>query len=130
MVIEQDVQIMKTSYGLLYEVENSIRTYIKEKMKDYYGIHWFHVAPRKVLKSPPRKAFETLGFPDYETYFQNYPKAFNNLPPDFLRQLRQIYPLRNKIAHNHLLSQSEFQIFEQSVNFILHFMKSEFAAIS
>lgn len=110
MIAEQDIELMKKAYGLLYKLENSMRTYIKEKMEEYYGLHWLHYAPRKVLKRPPTKSFESLLFSDYKTYFRNYPKAFKSIPPKFYTRLHQLYPIRNKIAHNHLLTFSEYEM--------------------
>ncbi|UOQ84633.1 hypothetical protein [Gracilibacillus salinarum] len=124
MIAEQEVQLMKAAYGILYEVENCLRTYIKYNMEDCYDIHWFYYAPRIVLKRPPSKSFENLLFSDYETYFRNYPKAFKNLPSKFYTQLRQIYPLRNKISHHHLLSLSEFELLERNSTFLINFMEN------
>lgn len=115
---------MQNAYGLLYKLENTIRTYIKEKMDECYGIHWFQYAPRKVLKRPPSKDFESLLFSDYETYFRNYPKAFKNLPSKLYTQLRQLYPLRNKISHHHFLSLSEFELLERNSTFLINFMEN------
>lgn len=125
LIAEKDLKLMQTAYGLLYELENSMRTFIRANMEDYYGIHWFHCAPRIVLKRPPSKSFESLLFSDYETYFRNYPKAFTNLPPKLFTLLHQLYPIRNKIAHNHLLSLSEFELLEQYCSCLIKFMDNK-----
>ncbi|CDO04302.1 hypothetical protein BN988_02856 [Oceanobacillus picturae] len=125
MITEQDVKLMQTAYGLLYELENSMRIYIKEKMEECYGIHWHHYAPRKVLKRPPSKAFESLLFSEYESYFRNYPNAFKNIPSELYTKLYQLYPIRNKVAHNHTLSLSEYEMLEQYAAFLIKCMDNE-----
>lgn len=122
MIVEQDVKLMQNAYGLLYELENTMRIYIRGKMEECYGIHWFEYAPRKVLKRPPSKDFENLLFSDYESYFKNYPVAFKNITPTFYTRLHQLYPIRNKIAHNHLLSPSEYELLERYSIFLLNSM--------
>ncbi|MEC5424296.1 hypothetical protein QGM71_12415 [Virgibacillus sp. C22-A2] len=125
MIAEKDIKMMQTAYGILFEVENCMRIYIRDKMEECYGIHWFHRAPRIVLKRPPKKSFGDLLFSDYATYFRNYPDAFKNLPSDFFVKLQELYPLRNKIAHNHLLSESKFELLEQNSTFLINSMTNK-----
>ncbi|WP_232217796.1 Swt1 family HEPN domain-containing protein [Virgibacillus sp. SK37] len=119
-----DLELMKNAYGLLYEIENSLRSYIHRKMEDYYGIHWYEVAPRKEYNRPPSRTFDSLNFSDYSSYFAIYPKAFKKIPRKFLTLLHQLYPIRNKIAHNHLLTHKEFGLLEENVAFLVNFMQS------
>lgn len=37
--------MMKQAYGELYELENTLRIYIKETMMQHYGIDWWIRAP-------------------------------------------------------------------------------------
>lgn len=123
MITEQQVKIMKSAYGTLYELENTMRTYIQIQMEKNYGIHWYHLAPRQVLKRPPlKKRLEQFQFHEYEPYFRNYSSVFKNLPQKFFTHLHLLYPLRNKIAHNQVLSQSELQVFEKSTSIVLAYM--------
>lgn len=127
IVVEKDIELelMKTAYGLLYEVENTLRSYISRNMEDYYGIHWSEVAPRKEFNRPPSRSFDTLNISDYSSYFSLYPKAFKKIPRKFFSLLHQIYPLRNKIAHNHLLTQEEFELLEENVEFLVSYMQKK-----
>ncbi|MBM6617274.1 hypothetical protein [Bacillus suaedaesalsae] len=108
MIVQSEIETMQKAYGELYEVENLLRLYIKEKMQLTYGVHWFYVAPRKEYKRPPKKEFEKLLFHEYEqVYLRAYPEAFKDLNSTFIYQLHSLYPLRNTIAHNHYLDREE-----------------------
>lgn len=124
IVVEKktELELMKSAYGLVYELENTLRSYICEKMENYYGIHWFEVAPRREYNRPPVRSFETLKLSDYSSYLTNYPKAFKSIPRKFLTLLHQIYPIRNLVAHNHLLTLEEFELLEENVAFLVTYM--------
>jgi hypothetical protein len=65
-----------------------------------------------VYKRSPKKEFEKLMFHEYEqVYLKAYPQAFESLNSTFYYQLHCLYPLRNKIAHNHCLDEIELKEF-------------------
>ena len=99
---------MKEAYGYLYKIENAIRAYIKYKMEQEYGIHWFHTAPRKVLKRPPNKPFNSLLFHEYTRIYLRTYDVFQELPQEFFSYLESLYPIRNKIAHCLPLAEKEY----------------------
>lgn len=99
---------MKEAYGYLYKIENVIRAYIEFKMEKEYGIHWFHTAPRKVLKRPPGKPFNSLLFHEYTRIYLRTYDVFYDLPEEFFSQLESVYRIRNKIAHCHKLTNLEY----------------------
>ncbi|WP_425462116.1 Swt1 family HEPN domain-containing protein [Mesobacillus subterraneus] len=118
-----ELNSMKEAYGMLYTLENSLRLFIKLRMREEYGINWFHTAPRQVLKRPPSKDFDSLNFHDLETsYIRIYKKAFPHIPTEFFKYLQSIYPLRNKIAHSHPLSENEYHVLLQSYNYLITFI--------
>jgi hypothetical protein len=97
MVLQTEKENMQLAYGDLYEIENRLRFYIKEKMQQQCGIYWFHVAPRKEYKCPSKKEFERLMFHEYEqVYLRAYPNGFTDLNSSIFKQLHILYPLRNK----------------------------------
>jgi hypothetical protein len=55
-----EISKMKEAYEKLYILENLLLIYIKKKMEDEYGVKWFYLAPRIVLKRSPRKDFHNL----------------------------------------------------------------------
>lgn len=115
---------MKEAYGMLYTLENSLRIFVRQKMMEEYGVNWFHVAPRLELRRGPRKDFESLCLHELESvYIRTYESAFYKLPLEFFMRLRDVYPLRNKIAHSFLLSEEEFSTLFQAYHFILSVIK-------
>lgn len=124
IVLKKDIELelMKSAYALIYKLENTLRSYISKKMENYYGIHWFEIAPRREYNRPPTQSFETLNLSDYSSYLTNYPKAFKSIPRKFLTLLHQVYPIRNLVAHNHLLTLEEFELLEENVKFLINYM--------
>lgn len=100
---------MKDAYGQLYQIENALWSYISYKTEVSYGTHWFHIAPRKILKRPPAKTFDSLSFHEYERIYLRTYDVFQELPESFYHRLHLIYPIRNKIAHCRPLTRGEFE---------------------
>lgn len=125
LLFKKDVEKMKVAYELLYNVENSLRFYIKQKMEEYYGIHWNQVAPRKEHNRPPTESIVSLNFTDYIAFISLYPKAFQPNSSKFSTSLRELYPIRNKVAHHHLLNNSEFQTLQFNSKFLLSFIEEQ-----
>lgn len=107
---------MKEAYGYLYKIENAIRAYIEYKMEKEYGIHWFHTAPRK---RPPNRSVNSLLFHEYTRIYLRTYDVFQELPAEFFSYLQSIYPIRNKIAHCHSLTDSEYNQLSNAHNFII-----------
>lgn len=79
-----EVKRMELAYGLLYRIENSLRYYIEQKMKETYGSHWHHIAPRVVLKRPPERPLSMLLFHEYErVYLRTYSLITKEIKDDF-----------------------------------------------
>ena len=49
-----EFEFMKNAYGLLYRLENTLRTFINETMEKKYGADWIIKAPLS-MKYPPIK---------------------------------------------------------------------------
>jgi hypothetical protein len=119
MIIQSEIIQMEHAYGQLYEIENLLRQFIKNQMEKEYGPNWFHIAPRIVLKRPPSKQFEKLLFHEYERiYLRTYQKAFESISDKFINHLHSLYPIRNKIAHHHKLSDEEMDIVNNSCTYL------------
>lgn len=124
MITESKLKIMQAAYGLMYEVENSLRKYIKQEMNKSFGPHWFQIAPRIVLKRPPSKTFDSLLFYEYERlYLRTYSKVFEALSEEFYKHLHVLYPLRNKVAHCHDLCEREFKDLTFAQSFLVSYLK-------
>lgn len=117
---------MKEAYEKLYIIENSIRLYIIKKMEESYGVNWFHHAPRIVLKRPQEKPLSKLLFHEYErVYLRTYSLVSKNYEKEFYQALQALYPIRNKVAHCHELSEDELIQFTYAYDSIKSFIFNE-----
>jgi hypothetical protein len=127
-----EIPKMKEAYEKLYIyiIENLLRYYIKKKMEDKYGVNWFYLAPRIVLKRSPKKAFNNLYLHELErVYLRTYTEVFSDLPSRFFLFLHSLYPLRNKIAHCHPLNEQEFNQFSLAYDYIKSILIKELGGI-
>ena len=114
---DEKVRMMQ-AYLLLYEVEDSLRRTIQQRMLSTYGPHWFDNAPSSQQTKPPKTSFHHLSFSQYETYYLRiYPVFSYSLL--FFTHLSILYPLRNKVAHHHCLTPYEFQQIKHSSRSVL-----------
>jgi len=93
---------MKEAYGMLYDIENSLRQYINDQMSRLYGPAWRIKAPKrhKFLKRPLEHT------PIY--IFENYLRLYLNTPTSIIDSLRKVYPIRNAIAHCREITVDEY----------------------
>jgi hypothetical protein len=124
MLCKEELARMKEAYIILYEIENMLRNYIKLHMEKSYGPQWFYFAPRKILKHPPSKSFDKLYFHEYERmYLRTYHEPFNNLSVKFYESLHELYPIRNKVAHNHNLNDEEVRFLNKVSQIIKSYLQ-------
>jgi len=97
---------MQTAYQYLFDIENTLRQIVQEQMQQAYGQNWERVAPK--LNKRTRKDLDTLHFHDLICWFRIYPPLETIFPPEFISELLSIVPIRNKIAHCHMLTEVEF----------------------
>lgn len=122
-----NISTMKDSYEMLFIIENGIREYIRAKMEDFYGPHWFYIGPQKVLKRKLNKTFDKFYFHELERVFlRTYENVFANLPRQFFIYLHMLYPLRNKIAHSHVLDDKEIEQLSCAYEYIFFIFKSKY----
>jgi hypothetical protein len=107
----REITKMKEAYEKLYIIENILRLYIIKKMEESYGVNWFHLAPRIVLKRPPEKPLSKLLFHEYERlYLRTYSLVSEKYEKEFYQGLHKLYPIRNKVAHCHPLCENEMDL--------------------
>lgn len=109
-LLEKDeLKFMMTSYGYLYEIENILRDIIISELSEMYGVNWEYTIKHKTTKRLPNKNFENLFFHELITYVKVINEKLLILPTNLILQLPRIVETRNKIAHNHCITSSEFQ---------------------
>ena|GEM_PF-3115198 len=110
---------MKEAYGMLYAIENGLRRYIHDEMMSRYGTKWESID----LNIPFRRR------PLSHSYFydlENYLRFYNfKIPHGFILNLKRLYPIRNKIAHCHELTEDEYQMLEAAYELIMDFVCSK-----
>jgi NADH:ubiquinone oxidoreductase subunit 5 (subunit L)/multisubunit Na+/H+ antiporter MnhA subunit len=98
---------------------NTTGIYLKNKWKK--NMVQIGFTPHQELSSNVYflKQFEKLLFHEYErVYLRTYQKAFQSVTDKFFNHLHTLYPIRNKIAHNHVLSDEEMDIVKNSSTYL------------
>lgn len=113
---------MSKAYQYLFEIENTLRNVIKNRMHEAYGLDWERVAPR--INKIPQKNFQTLRFHNLITWFKVYPPLQPVFPSKILSDLESLIPIRNKIAHCKLLTIQEFNDLRETYQLIFSWKKS------
>lgn len=123
--INNDIELMKVAYGQLFHVENALRSYIVFKMENEYGNLWFTKAPQIERMKPPKKRFDQLYIYELELYYLRVFPVFKLISTKgFFNQLHTIYPIRNKIAHSHLLTADQFDTLNEAYDLIIEKLQS------
>jgi len=110
---------MKEAYGLLYEIENTLRIIIEDTMRSEYGMDWLIKAPSAMKYPPYRKHFSSFYYHELISFLKGYPCLVQVIPATTIIQLQNTIAIRNKIAHCKLLSSQEFDILKESFNMVI-----------
>ena len=117
---KDELKFMMTSYGYLYEIENILRDIIISELSEKYGGTWEYTITKKTMKRLPNKDFENLFFHELITYVKVINEKILILPPNLILQLSRIVETRNKIAHNHCITLTEFQKVKETCILLKH----------
>ncbi|WP_121615356.1 hypothetical protein [Virgibacillus halodenitrificans] len=107
-----NISLMKEAYSMLYEIENQLRIIIKTNMEKEYGYHW-------VKKLYEKRNEQTSYYHELVAFFGKYPHILTHIDPHQLKLLYQLTSTRNKIAHSHLISQTEYELLEKCHRFVI-----------
>lgn len=110
MISDTEIELMKESYSLIYKVENMLRLNIRLEMESFYGLNWYNVAPRQERLPSYKRSFQRLYFHELIPFLVVYPCFRKFASEDIIFSLRQLIPLRNKIAHNVCLNTTEYNL--------------------
>ena len=107
MKVESELELMKEGYGTLYEIENRMRRFVKVKMERKYGPNWQLIITKETRNKCTNTKFEQLHFHQLVSYYKIIPTLTYSIPSDVYPRLYQLNTIRNKIAHNYLISELE-----------------------
>lgn len=107
-----NTSLMKEAYSMLYEIENHLRLIVKTNMQKKYGYHWVSILYEK-------RDEQTSYYHELVAFFGKYPHALTHFNQKQLKLLQQLTPIRNKIAHSHLITQTEYELLEQCYQFVI-----------
>jgi len=96
------------AYGLLYEVENTLRFIIEDTMKNEYGLDWLIKAPLAMNYPPYKKHFSSFYYHELISFLKGYPCLAQLIPSTTIVQLQNTITIRNKIAHCKMVTSEEF----------------------
>lgn len=104
--------LMKEAYSLLYEIENHLRLIVKTNMQKKYGYHWVSILYEK-------RDEQTSYFHELVAFFGKYPQVLPHFSTEQLKLLQRLTPIRNKIAHSHLITQTEYELLKQGHQLVI-----------
>lgn len=104
--------LMKEAYSMLYEIENHLRLIVKTNMQKKYGYHWVSILYEK-------RDEQTSYYHEIVAFFGKYPHILTHFNSKQLQLLKQLTPIRNKIAHSHLITQTEYELLEECYKFVI-----------
>ncbi|WP_060679459.1 hypothetical protein [Virgibacillus halodenitrificans] len=104
--------LMKEAYSMLYEIENHLRLIIKANMLKKFGHQWVSILYEK-------RDEQTSYYHELIAFFGKYPNVLPHINAAQLKMLNQLIPIRNKIAHSHLITQSEYELLEQCYQLVI-----------
>lgn len=104
--------LMKEAYAMLYEIENHLRVIVSANMKKTYGHHWVNILYEK-------RDEQTSYYHELVAFFGKYPDVLTHFKTEQLQLLQQLTPTRNKIAHSHLITQTEYELLRQCHKFVI-----------
>ncbi|WP_349409342.1 hypothetical protein [Pseudalkalibacillus sp. SCS-8] len=104
--------VMKEAYSMLYEIENHLRIIVKTNMQKQYGYHWVSILCEK-------RDEHNSYFHELVAFFGRYPQVLSHFKTEQLILLQQLTPIRNKIAHTHLISQTDYELLKKCYKFVI-----------
>lgn len=104
--------LMKEAYSMLYEIENHLRMIVKTNMQKKYGHHWVSILYEK-------RDEQSSYFHELVAFFGKYPQVLTHFKTEQLKLLQQLTPIRNKIAHSHLITATEYELLEQCYQLVI-----------
>jgi hypothetical protein len=113
MIAKTELKIMKDAYGILYEIENRLRVFAMWKLEKEYGVNWDVIIGKKFNTVDTRTKYQELYFHQLVSHYRVIPVLISALPSDISLQLYRINTIRNKIAHNQLISEIELDSLKQ-----------------
>ena len=81
-------------------------------MQKKYGYHWVSILYEK-------RDEQNSYFHELVAFFGKYPHILPHYKETELCLLRQLTPIRNKIAHSHLITQKEFDLMKHCYHFVI-----------
>jgi len=75
---------MKEAYGLLFEIENTLRQFIERSMQTTYGIGWQTAAPTSMKYKVSTKRFDSFCYHELISMLQAYTCLSDIIPKEFI----------------------------------------------
>jgi hypothetical protein len=113
MITKEELKLMKEAYGILYEIENHLRVFAMGKLEKEYGVNWDVIIGKKFNTVVTKTEFMELHFHQLVSYYRVLPLLTSTIPSDISLQLYRLNTVRNKIAHNKLISIIELEALKQ-----------------
>ncbi|WP_221569004.1 hypothetical protein [Alkalihalobacillus sp. TS-13] len=122
MIERKEIEMMKVAYQQLYEIENALRKFVSIRMNEEYGPFWYYKASKLLQRKPPRAPIANLYLHELERSFLRVYPPFEDLTPTFFSHLHNLYPIRNRIAHSHPITEDQADSLSQCHSYLTEYM--------
>lgn len=100
---DHSIEQMKEAYAMFFVIESKLRKIILTNLINTYG--YSHLVKRYLA--------ENQLYRNLVEYFKTLPQVLPHFDNKQLSSLSKLTPIRNKIAHSHMLSDKEFKHLEK-----------------
>jgi hypothetical protein len=100
---DQEMELMKEAYGMFFIIESKLRKIILTNIINTYVYSY-------LVK---RYESDSIYYRNLIEYFRSLPEILPHFDNTELNKLAKLNLIRNKIAHSHLLTDSEFKQLEK-----------------
>ena len=110
---------MVTSYGYLFVIETKTRTKAKKILEDLYGSDSLTIIRSLYKNKLSNKSLENMHFHELVSFLKMVPILEETFGESFIRDLTQLSPIRNKIAHCLYIDEKEFAFLYRTYTYYL-----------
>ncbi|MCA0987260.1 hypothetical protein [Guptibacillus algicola] len=104
---KSSLNLMKSSYGHLFIIENTLRKIINHKLSNTYGGNWIFFIRKKYKNNLTKKDIHQMYFHEMISFILLIPELKDDLG-SLCDSLYKIIPIRNSIAHCILIDEQEY----------------------
>ncbi|WP_098442764.1 hypothetical protein [Bacillus sp. es.036] len=109
-----DLERMKSSYGYLFEIESKTRKQANVLLENLYGANSSIILSSQYKNKLSNKSLENMYFHELVSFLKMVPVLKESFGESYIKDLMQLIPIRNKIAHCNFINDKEFALLSRT----------------